>query len=538
MFGFGHKKKKEKDEQVIIGTLIVKDKAVQQATAQADKKFYKPDYDPQTRKSYYDDPSAHKAVKKRAFLDNDVVKDPYTNEDLVPTIKEAKIKYNEHWQEHLAESDHKDSLNKVAKRAKKNPWVTTDDVKDIANSEDNFQVISRRSNQTGGKGGCSQKEWSQDADKMRQLSKKTGESPEDLAERVHKIGDEAEKINNAKLAKTGVKNAVKTAHSAGKTTAAYSGGTAAAISGINNVVMYVKGEKTASDALKDVSEDSAKAAVSGYMTGAGLTAVNHTLTSSSSKFLIALGENNVAGKVITTVAVTGDTIVKWGNDEISMNECLIELGDKGCSFCGAYFGSILGETLIPIPVVGSAVGSLIGGALTSNVYNHIICEIQNAREEERRRQQEIYEAMMRYYAEQKRRGEVQQLIKVETENAVINSIQTIIMNPEFRRLIKEAGSYFINHIESERIIAEYVLVTLQLQEYRRQLQECIDAYFTEYRDCFDSALNYIDKSLEASDYDAAITGTNQVTMLFGKQPVVEGTEDFRKKIFGNDKISL
>lgn len=537
LFG-GKKKKEDKDKQVAIGSGISINQSVLRMTTQADETFLKPKYNPQTRKTHYDDGTAHKTAKENAFSSGGVVKDAHTGAELVHTIKEAKIRFGDDWQEHLAEADHIDPLNQVAKRAENNPWVTSDDVKKIGNSQDNFQVISRRMNQTGGKGGSTQTEWSQDFERMRRISEQTGEPIESIAERIRQTGIEAEKRNNAKLTQASVRNVATTAHTAGKVTAVNSGGTAATISGIYNVVSCINGEKTTSEALKDIGKDGSKAFVSGYVSGAGLTVLNHTLTSSNSGLLVALGENNVAGKVITTVAVTGETVVKWGNGEISTEECLVELGDKGCSFGGAYYGAIIGQTVIPIPIVGGAVGSLIGGVLASEVYNGVIQGVQSVIEEERRKQQEIYEAMIRYFAEQQRREEVQQLIKFNTERAAIYSVQSIIQSGEFQNLMEKAAMYFQNRAETERRIAECVLVTLQLREYRRQLQEYVDNFFAGYEQCFSSALNLMDSSLKMGDYDGAIAGTNQVSELFGKVPVVENTEDFKKKIFGKGNISF
>lgn len=534
-----NRKKKNKEAQIAIGSQIATNQSVQQMTAKADEKFYKPKYNPQTRRTHYDDGISHKEAKNAAFSSDGVVRDPYTDAELVLTTKEAKMKYGNNWQEHLAEADHIDPLNQIARRTENKPWVTAEDIKNVGNSQDNFQVISRRTNQTGGKGGSTQAEWSQDHERMQKISGQTGESVESISKRTREIGEEAEKRNNAKFTQAEIKNVATTACTAGKAAAINSGGTVATISGIYNIVSCIKGEKTASDALKDIGKESAKASVAGYVNGAALTVLNHTLTSSKSEFLKVLGKNNVAGKVIITVSVTGETVAKCVNGEISVKECVVELGDKGCSFGGASCGAVVGQTVIPIPIVGAAVGSLIGGTLTSELYDNIIRQkVLYADEEERRKQQEIYEAMMRYYAEQQRRAEVQQLIKTNTEMAALSSIQSIIQSGEFQNLMRVSGAYFRDRAEIERRIAECVLVTLQLNEYRRQLQECTDRYFAECRECFSSALDFMDSSLKIGNCDGAIAGVNQVTKLFAKDPVVENTEDFRKKIFGNGDISF
>ena len=145
---------------------------------------------------------------------------------------------------------------------------------------------------------------------------------------------------------------------------------------------------------------------------------------------------------------------------------------------------------------------------------------------------------MRYYAEQARRKEIQQLINVNVEQAVNHSIESIIQSSVFKEIILEASSYFEKSAECEKQIASCVLLTLQLQEYRKQLQEYLNCYFTGYEHCIDSVLDLINFSLRMGDYDNAITEVNKVTELFGKSPIIKDTEDFKNKIFGNSDISF
>ena len=62
--------------------------------------------------------------------------------------------------------------------------------------------------------------------------------------------------------------------------------------------------------------------------GGGLTVVSHTLSESKSKFIQKLVKSNVPGKIITAVMVTGDTLKRYGNGEISTQECMFELGEN------------------------------------------------------------------------------------------------------------------------------------------------------------------------------------------------------------------
>lgn len=541
MFDF-LKKKKKKDQQLHTTNEIIKNQIVSQTTKQAGKHFYKPDYNQETRKQYYDNGIRHKEVKDSAFLDNEVLKDPYSNQQLYKTKKEAKMNLGSNYQKGLANADHKVPLNKLVKKSKEgtftNAYITSDDIRNIGNDYDNFQVISAESNQTAGKGGMTQQEWSGNKERMTHLSEESGKSVEEISEYTYQVGETAEKSINKKLLKTGVKNMFGTAHAAGKEGAKGSATVAATISGINNVVACINGEKSLAEASKDVGGDIANGAVSGYVSVAMETTINHTLTSTNHEFLQILGENNVPGKIITTVSITGDTVVRWTNGDITTEECLEELGDKGCSFAGSGIGAGIGQTLIPIPIVGATIGSMVGGAVTGGVYRSIMDEMHKLGEEERRKQEEMYQKMVAYYMEQQRRVEVRELVHVNTEIAVENSLHIIMHSEEFQRLVQEGREYISDTIESRRRVAECVLVTLQLEEYRRQLQDYVDRYFARYRCNFDEAFNFMNLCLEVGDYDGAIIGNNQVISMFGKEPTIKSVDDFKNKVLHGGKISF
>lgn len=311
------KRDEDDDSKSKIGAGIALDSSIRSSTAQANAKFSRPEYNPQTRKQFYDDGSAHKKAIDDAFASGKTVRDPYSGAELVKKQRDAKMQYGKDWQSHAAEADHIDPLSQIAKRTKKNPFLTTDDVREIGNSDDNFQVLSRKLNQGSkdvGKGGSTQQEWADDATRMEGLADniESGETIGEVSKRIKDTGKAAEKRNNSRALKKGVKNAVGTAHEAGKAGAQNAGVTALTMSGIMNVVSVIKGEKSGEDAIVDTVKDGGKAAVTGYAMGGGMTVVSQTLSYSSSEFVQALAKNNVPGKIITAVIVTGDTLKKWG----------------------------------------------------------------------------------------------------------------------------------------------------------------------------------------------------------------------------------
>ncbi len=328
-----------------------------------------------------------------------------------------------------------------------------------ANSEDNIQVASRKFNNP--KRSRTNKEYVEDEE---YLKSKGVELTEQGKRRAVEDGELAERSINRQLKKAAVKNVVKTGHEAGKAGAKNAGITSLTISGITNLVSVIKGEKSGEDAVTDTIRDGGRAAVSGYAMGGGMTVISHSLSGSSSKFIQGLAKSNVPGKVITAVMTTGDTLKRWGDGDITTQECLIELGDKGLNMASMGYSMAVGQALIPIPIVGGAVGALVGSMLTSTLYNDLI-----------------------------------------------NTLQT-------REL---------EHQERMRIIEECHAAAEQAKAFRKELEAYLDSYFAEYRECFDMAISSMRFAYETGDADGMIAGANEITRKLGGSVQYETVEEFK-----------
>lgn len=441
-----------------IGAGYAATQSAYQSTQQAAAKYAKPDQYTGNR-TLYDSGKAKLNAKTKLFSGGAEVRDPYTGDVLVLTKKEAKALYGEDWTKHLAESDHVKPLEKIYEDTKNNVWNTTDDIKNAANSEDNIRVASRKFNNP--KRSRTNEEYIGDEDYLNSKGVKVTEEGKKQAIRD---GEIAEQSINKQLKGSAFRNVVKTGHEAGKMGAQNAGISGLTISGIMNVVFVIKGEKSSDQAIADTVKDGGKAAVSGYAMGGGLTVVSHTLSGSSSKFLQGLAKSNVPGKVITAVAVTGDTLKKWGEGEITTQECLIELGDKGLNMATMGYSMAVGQTLIPIPIVGGAVGALVGSMLTSTYYH--------------------------------------------------NLINTLKMRE-------------MEHRERQRIIAECHAAAEQTKAFREELEAYLNNYLNDYRDCFDMAMSSMKFSYQVGDADGVIAGANDITRKLGGQVKYETVEEFK-----------
>ena len=469
MFGFRKKstnvpvvvneKDDEKDNENIGTDVATGYTVTESARASANNaavKFAKPDK--YTRK-LIDDGAAKKNIKLDAFKNNAMVKAQHTGDTLKLTKAEAKQVYGKNWKKHLAETDHKISLEKRYEQTKKNPWLTNDDIKKSSNSSDNLEIVSRKYNNA--KRSRSAKEFVEDEEYLKKTGIKLSEQEKKA---IIKSENQAQKALNKKDAIQSAKNIAKTGHTAGMSAGKEAGGMALTMSGIMNITAVMKGEKSAGEAVTDTIKDGGKAAVTGYVMGGGLTTVTHSLSSSSSKFVQALSKSNVPGKIITTVMVTGDTLKKYCNGEITTQECILELGEKGLNLATTSYAMAVGQTLIPIPIVGAAVGALVGSALTSKYYNELITALKTKQ---------------------------------------------------------------LEHEERLRIIEECERAAEESRKFRAELESYLETYFKEYQDCFNEALVDIELAFQTGDADGIISGANQITRKLGGRVNYETVEEFK-----------
>ena len=427
------------------------------SSQKAAQKYLKPEHYTGNR-NLYDSEAAKRNAKRELFKKDAEVFDPYTGERLVLTKKEAKLLYGEEWAKHLAETDHIKPLEKIYAETKSNPWLSTEDVKDIGNSKTNIKVISRKTNNA--KRSKTNKEYVND--KEYRESKGVSFSKEGENQALQD-GRRAEVYTRGReIVRTG-ENILRDGHEAGIAGAKSAAASTVAMSGILNAVAVIKGEKEAGEAIADTIEDGGKAAVTGYVMSDGLMVVSNSLSGSSSKFLQALSKSNVPGKIITAVITVGDTLKRYGDGEISTQQCIMELGDKSLNLATAGYSALVGQTLIPIPVVGSAIGALVGSVLTSGLYHNLINELQT----------------------------------------------------------KE-----LEHQERLRIIEECKEAAEQTRIFRAELESYLEKYFKEYQDCFDEALSKIRFAFQTGDVDGIVAGANQITRKLGGQVVYDTKEEF------------
>lgn len=271
------------------------------------------------------------------------------------------------------------------------------------------------------------------------------------------------------------KDILKVSHRAGveqfKTGVAISGG----ISVVKNIVNICKGEKDVDEAVKDCLIDTAKGGAFSYSTAFAGSTVKGIMQNSKSQLTRVLSKTNLPGIIVLTTVETGKVFSKLIKGEITGVECVQELGETGAGMISSAMFSVIGQAVIPIPIAGAIIGSMVGYALSSAFYSSLrdsLLEAKKAHEERLRIEKECLEAI--------------QMIK----------------------------------------------------EYRSELEDLINHHISEKIEIFKSIFGELTEALETNDIEQFITGTNRISETFGKKPLFSNLNEFDQLMNSSNSLKI
>jgi hypothetical protein len=177
----------------------------------------------------------------------------------------------------------------------------------------------------------------------------------------------------------------------------------------------------------------------------------------------SIAKTNVAGTIVTVALETGKTLGKYFKGEIDGVECLTEMGEKGTGMLSAALFATIGQIVIPIPVVGSMVGSMLGYALSSACYGELVTALKEAK---------------------------------------------------------------LARTERIRIEAECEEAIKAIRQYRLELEKMVSQYLVGHIETFHAAFDGIKDALQIGDIDGFIANVNTITKKLGKNPQFETFGDF------------
>lgn len=224
----------------------------------------------------------------------------------------------------------------------------------------------------------------------------------DVAEKLNKAADNYEKLST-KISDSGIstdeaikyrlnpkwetaKDIAKVSHRAGIEGAKFGAAIGGSISLITNMIAVRSGNKEFADALFDTTKDTLKSAGVGYGTAFAGSAIKGVMQQSSKMVIRNLSKTGLPAMIVSTCISTGKSIKRYAKGEINETELFREIGGVVNNTLSTATFSMIGQIAIPIPVLGSLIGGMVGYTLTNNFYHSFLDSLDEVKASEERYQ--------------------------------------------------------------------------------------------------------------------------------------------------------
>lgn len=325
----------------------------------------------------YDDAYKRRKFKEAYFGDKKIKQDYYTGKIIHSNFESAKSKYGKDaYTNHSADVDHIIPAKSVYDELKKNPFLSNKDIKEIANNKKNYRITTSKYNR-------------QKRDKSNLDVVFDGSIDLDVNGKI-KVATDYVKANGSIKLNTGIKSTKNIAEqfSDGAQDKLQSSSFNLVSKGANDLVLVACGEKDFEEAAKEMLLYSSKEAVIGgvksvYKYSAGnmksriISKSNSHVLEAASKtlkgvndLLKKLTESNEILMLIEAGKIVAGSFIKYINGEIDGKEFFEEIGQRGVELIASTAGALIGQAIIPIPVVGAVIGSMIASFASGEIFKY------------------------------------------------------------------------------------------------------------------------------------------------------------------------
>lgn len=267
----------------------------------------------------------------------------------------------------------------------------------------------------------------------------------------------------------------KLSHRAGLQTAKSSALIGGSFSIVRNLVSVYKGEEEPEEAIQNVAKDTATTAAVGYGTGFAGTAIKGAMQNSGSEYVRALSKTNIAGTIVAATVSVTKTMSKYFKGEIDGVECMATLGEQGTGMISSAMFAAIGQTAIPIPIVGGLIGGMVGYAISSATYGILMESLKEA------------------------------------------------------KLAKEERD------QIERACEEHIKM---IRQYRTEMDKIINDYLIDSMDLFRESFSGIKNALAIGDVDWFIDSANTITENFGGNVAFSSMDEFNNKMLNGSSFKI
>jgi len=151
-----------------------------------------------------------------------------------------------------------------------------------------------------------------------------------------------------------------------------------AISVVTSMIAVHQGDKALKEAILDTVADTGKAALAGYGTAFVGTALKGTMQQSASATTRALSRTSLPSLAVTVCLEVGSAVKQYVRGEIDGVQFLEAIGEKGSGLLSSGLFAAIGQAAIPIPVVGAAIGGVVGYTLSALLYQDALGAFKDA----------------------------------------------------------------------------------------------------------------------------------------------------------------
>ena len=314
------------------------------------------EYNKENRDKLWDSAKGKEEYKDKVFGNQQTYRDPVSGKLLHKSQTAAQKKYHMRnaegetisakWAEHSAETDHINSLKDLHNIEKHNPFLSDADFREIANSDANYRILSKRDNTSKG----AKSDWKVICDKNSEIS--TQGKLQMVKEKVR-----SDVVLHAEFSARTAQNIGKE-FAAGATDTVVMSVVPLTAEAIRKTIMVVQGEESVPDALEDMEKIVLTTALGGGMNRLAEDAMKRLFENSTNPILYNLAESNEFVQIIAIAAIVQESAVRYINGEIDGREFVNESGAKGTVMVAGMIGGEIGNE------IGGIVGAMIGTAVS------------------------------------------------------------------------------------------------------------------------------------------------------------------------------
>lgn len=286
-------------------------------------------------------------------------------------------------------------------------------------------------------------------------------------------GEAIEARLNPKL--SAAKDVANLSHQAGMNAAQTGALIGGGVSLVTNVYECIANGKDPMKAIKHTAIATLKGGALSYGSAFASSSLGGLMQSSANKIIQSLGKGSAPAMIVGACVANATVLTRYFSGKIDGTELRKQLVKANTTLVSSGAMAVVGQTLIPIPMVGVLIGGFVGATLSETCFNALL----KAREEAK-------------LARQRR-------------------------------------------IEIERECREIIKL---LEIYQNQFKEVFERYFHETTKFFNQSFDELERALYVGDADLAIGVNNKIQERLGQKALFNNKQECWELITSNKNIRM